>query len=166
MLRLVTSPTPCFALLRPATLSLVIPCLQVHYPGVPYLRIRTMSCLADPATVLASVNGGQGHSTSLCLHMPSICQFPCFPYLIKKSNTQALWCSFPCRQTAKTASYFLINKCAAEWFELKSDPDGSFPAAVLPCIGISSNISHHMSARFERLFFGQGSLYDLPLAWL
>ena len=106
--RLVTSPTPCFALLRPATLRLSHT-MGLHYPNVV---ISTKSCLTDPATVLASVIGSQGHSTSRACTCALSASFM-FSIFDQTEQHQALQCRFPWRQTAKRASYFLINKYVA-----------------------------------------------------
>ena len=86
--------------------------------------------------------------------LPFACTCPLpvsmFSIFVPTEQHTALQCCFPCRQTAKIASYFLINKCAAEW----SDPFGPFPS--------DGAIVHPINGRIKHLSSSSGVTSPLP----
>ena len=136
--------TPCYAKLS----HMYHPWL--HYPDVV---ISTTSCLTDPAaaTVLASVTGSQGQSTSPACTCALSASFMFSIFLSNRAtpNTAVL---LPVKANCQKCLLFSHQQIrGAEWFEPKSDPDGSF--------AYYGTIVHPINARMK--YLRQGIAYVL-----
>ena len=158
---------PCYA-----TLSLAVPCMQRSKPRNKHLVIPNW-CTAPlnkyPArrALLTPQQRWPPSLGSRATPLPLICQFHVFHIGSEKSN--AVYCSgvaSTCRQPAKTASYFPINKYGTEWSELVgSQESNTFTLDSTHIHLISDRMSNFTTPQFYELFY-QGSLHNFPPARL